>query len=71
MRESKGTTDVGYVNPNGQVVIRNTGKLGTDHNAKIYQLGCSLCGLTYGSNGTDIFDRKCPNCAGGKPGLQY
>jgi hypothetical protein len=36
MRESKNTTRIGYVNPNGQVVIRNTGKPGTDHNAKIY-----------------------------------
>jgi hypothetical protein len=71
MRESKNTTRIGYVNPNGQVVIRNTGRPGTDHNAKIYQLGCSLCGLTYGSNGTDIFDRKCPKCGQGKPGLQY
>ena len=27
----KGTTVIGFVNKNGQVVIRNTGKPGTDH----------------------------------------
>ena len=69
MAESKGTTNVGYVNTNGQVVIRNTGKPGTDHNQKVYQLGCSQCGHVYGSNGSDIFDRKCPQHDGGKPGL--
>jgi hypothetical protein len=69
MTEPQGTTKVGYVNPNGQVVIRNTGKDGTDRNAKMYQLGCSLCGRVYGSNGTDIFYRKCPSCGQGKPGL--
>ena len=44
MTEPKGTTKVGYVNTNGQVVIRNTGKPGVDHNQKVYQLGCSRCG---------------------------
>jgi hypothetical protein len=69
MTEPHVTTKVGYVNPNGQVVIRNTGKDGTDRSAKMYQLGCSLRGRVYGSNGTDIFDRKCPSCEQGKPGL--
>ena len=71
MRTSKGTTKIGFVNRNGQVVIRNTGLPGTDHNAKVYQLGCSHCGQVYGSNGTDIFDRKCPHhgCQKGERGL--
>ena len=73
MAEPRGTTNVGYVNTNGQVVIRNTGKPGTDHNQKVYQLGCSHCGYVYGSNGSDIFDRKCPRpeCGGGKAGLSF
>ena len=70
MRHPKGTTKVGYVNPNGQVVIRNTDKPGTDRGQKIYQLGCSLCGHIYGANGADIWDRKCPKCGRGKPGFQ-
>jgi len=63
------TTKPGYANKHDQVVIRNTGKPGTDHLQKIYQLGCSRCGNAYGANGTDIFEHKCPSCQGGKPGL--
>jgi hypothetical protein len=65
------TTDKGFVNKNGQVVIRNTGKPGSDYNSKTYQLGCSLCGNVYGANSTDIFERKCPNCQRGAKGLEF
>jgi len=64
-----GTTRSGYVNRHEQVVVRNTGQNGTDHFQFVYQLACSRCGHTYGANGSDIFERKCPNCQGGKPGL--
>jgi PHP family Zn ribbon phosphoesterase len=63
------TTKSGYVNRNHQVVIRNTGLPGTDKGQNVYQLGCSGCGEVYGANGTDIFERKCPKCGGGKEGL--
>jgi hypothetical protein len=63
------TTTIGYVNKNGQVVIRNTGLAGTDHGQSVYELGCSLCGHVYGANGSDIHLRKCPKCQDGKPGL--
>jgi N-glycosylase/DNA lyase len=65
----KPTTSVGYVNRNGQVVIRSTGRPGTDHGQIIYQLGCSHCGHVYGANGSDIHLRKCPNCHDGAIGL--
>lgn len=65
------TTRPGYVNPNGQVVIRDTGLPGTDHGQTIYQLGCNPCGHVYGANGSDIFERKCPKCQKGKTGLPY
>jgi hypothetical protein len=65
------TTCIGYVNRNGQVVIRNTGLPGTDKNQSIYQLGCSHCGHVYGANGSDIFERKCPNWQDGAKGLPY
>ena len=68
MKESKGTTQIGFVNRNGQVVIRSTGQPGTDFGATTYQLGCSVCGKIYGANSTDIFERRCPD-DGGKPGL--
>ncbi len=65
------TTTIGYVSKRGQVVIRGTGKPGTDHGQKIYQLGCSKCGHVYGANGSDIFEHKCPKCQGGHEGLAY
>jgi hypothetical protein len=66
---TRGTTQTGLVNPNGQVTIRNTGLPGTDHNQYVYQIACSHCGEIYGANGSDIFERKCPRCQQGKPGL--
>lgn len=63
------TTAPGFRNRNGQIVIRATGEPGNDHNQQVYQLACEHCGLNYGANGSDIFQRKCPACGGGKPGL--
>ena len=54
---SKGTTEIGYVNPNGQVTIRDTGLPGTDKYQRVYQLACSKCGHNYGANGSDIHER--------------
>jgi hypothetical protein len=65
------TTRPGYVNRNSQVVIRNTNLPGTDHGQTVYQLACVTCGHVYGANGSDIFERKCPNCQGGADGLPY
>jgi hypothetical protein len=63
------TTHPGHENRNGQVVIRNTGLPGNDHVQTTYELKCSHCGQVYGANGSDIFQRKCPNCQGGAVGL--
>jgi Zn finger protein HypA/HybF involved in hydrogenase expression len=65
------TTTPGYVNRNDQVVIRNTGLLGTDKNQYVCQLGCSHCGHVYGANGSDIHLRLCPQCQSGAKGLEY
>jgi hypothetical protein len=64
----KGTTEPGYSNRNGQVV-RATHLAGTDHFQYVYVLGCGECGHEYGAKGSDIFQRMCPNCQGGAPGL--
>ena len=69
MSDASETTKVGFVNRNGQVVIRKTSLAGTDYGQSIYQLGCSGCGYVYGANGADIFERKCPRCQNGAPGL--
>ncbi len=67
--KSKGTTEIGFVNSKGQEVVRRTEKPGNDHNQRTYEVACQHCGHRYGVNGSDIYDRKCPNCQDGKPGL--
>jgi hypothetical protein len=62
------STRLGYVNRNGQEVLRKTSLPGNGHNQRIYALRCELDGYVYGANGADIFERKCPK-QGGKPGL--
>ena len=61
------TTTAGYVNRNNQ---RNNGctyEAGTDNNQMFYFMECLNCGCCYKANGTDIWQRKCPKCQGGKP----
>ena len=65
------TTTPGYRNRHGQIVVRATGLPGNDHMQRIYVLRCEACRSEYGANGSDIFQRRCPNCGGGAPGLAY
>lgn len=66
---SKGTTEFGYRNRNGQIVLRKTDLPGNDHNQMTYVLHCEQCGHEYGANGSDIFLRRCPAHDGGATGL--
>lgn len=70
-RRNVGTTRPGFTNPHGQTVVRATGLAGTDHRARVYVLRCANEheGREYGANGTDIWQRRCPICQGGAPGL--
>src|ERR1035437_8856794 len=52
-----------------QDVLRKTEQSGTDHNSKVWVLKCPDCGTCYGANSTDAWERNCPNCQGGRPGL--
>ena len=61
------TTDIGYVNKNGQINLGRTEERGTDHGQWFYKMECQNCGHVYKANGTDIWQRKCPKCQGGKP----
>lgn len=70
-RPSKETTSPGYRNKNLQRVIAPTGKRGTDYGQSVYVLQCGECTYRYGANGSDIWQRKCPKCQGGKPGLKF
>ena len=67
------TTTIGYVNRNKQKVLGTRGVRGTDHEQYSYKLECLVegCGYDYGANGTDIFQRKCPRCQGGNPGIDF
>ncbi|TFI56451.1 hypothetical protein E2493_20150 [Sphingomonas parva] len=62
---------MGYVNRNRQEVLRATGQPGNDHNQTIYVLRCGECGHEYGANGSDIFQRRCPEHDGGAAGLAF
>ena len=60
------STEKGYINKRNQ---RNNGctySHGRDYNQKLYSMECLNCGHKYQANGSDIWERKCPNCQGGK-----
>ena len=64
------TTQPGFINRNAQRVIRDTGLPGTDHGQTAYVLECEQCQHRYAANGSDIFERRCPKCQSGKPGIR-
>ena len=68
-RSDQVTTEPGFVNRNAQRVIRATGLPGTDHLQTAYVLECEQCQHRYAANGSDIFERRCPKCQTGKPGI--
>lgn len=65
------STTIGFVNRNNQKNTGTRGTKGTDHEQVAYRMLCQVCGTEYGCNGTDVFQRKCPNCQGGNPGIDY
>lgn len=65
------TTMVGYTNENNQKCHETQGVPGTDHLQFAYRLECLNGGYVYGGNGSDIAERKCPECQGGQPGIRY
>jgi hypothetical protein len=64
------TTSLGYRNGHGQEVRRKTDRPGTLPFQKVYVLHCGSCGHEYGTNGSEIHDRRCPSCQRGMPGLR-
>ena len=65
------TTQIGYVNKNKQKCCGQRGVAGTDHGQYVYHMECLVCGHVYGANGSDIFERRCPNCQSGAPGIYF
>lgn len=60
------TTNPGYINKNNQRNNLKTDMPGSDHNQLLYEMECLNCGNKYLANGSDIWQRKCPVCQGGK-----
>ena len=44
---------------------------GTDYNQYAYKVCCIHCEHIYGANGSDMHERKCPECQGGEPGIPF
>jgi hypothetical protein len=67
------TTQMGYVNRNGQRCDGHRGTQGTDHLQHAYRITCTAegCGAVYGANGSDVFQRRCPRHQGGAPGIEF
>lgn len=67
------TTQIGQVNRNNQRCGGHRGRAGNDHLQKAYRMEClqPSCGHVYGANGSDVFQRKCPKCQGGEPGIEF
>lgn len=65
------SAQIGVVNRNGQRCCGHRGVTGTDHLQKSYKVECTYCGFVYGANGTDLHERKCPECQGGAAGIRY
>jgi len=61
----------GYYNRNGQQCCGHCGVKGTDHGQYAYKTECSICEFVNRANGSDMHERKCPECQGGKPCIKY
>jgi hypothetical protein len=71
-RDGEGvTTQIGYVNRNNQRCEGTQDLPGNDNLQYSYKMVCQLCGHEYGANGSDVFQRKCPLCQGGEPGIPF
>ena len=62
---------IGYLNPHGQRCCGRSGMPGTDHRQYAYKTECTICGYVYGTNGSDMHKRRCPECQEGAAGIKY
>ena len=62
-------TSIGFRNRDGQQVIRKTEREGSALGQRVFILHCTVCEHEYGTDGCDIYDRLCPKCQDGPPGL--
>lgn len=62
-------TAIGFRNREGQQVIRKTDREGSVPGQRVFILRCTVCDHEYGANGAEVYDRLCPKCQDGPPGL--
>jgi ribosomal protein S27AE len=66
---------VGDLNRNRQKLLYKTEAAGTDRHQRVWVARCmrsrngDVCAFTYGVNGSDFFERRCPNCHDGVTGI--
>ena len=65
------SVEIGYLNPNCQQCCGHCGVKGTDFGVYVYKTECTICGYVYGTNGSDMHERLCPECQKGVPGIRY
>ena len=65
------SVQIGKINQNCQLCCGHRGVKGTDYNAYAYMVVCLICANVYGANGTDMFERRCPECQNGAKGIRY
>ncbi len=64
-------TQIGSINRRGQRCCGHRGIPGNDHKQLAYKVECTICGHVYGANGSDLFERRCPECQRGARGIKY
>lgn len=74
-QQARATVDLstapGFVNRSRQQVVRQADAPGGDRMQWIYELCCLDCDHRYAAKGNEIFQRRCPSCGGGPPGLSF
>jgi len=62
-------TNPGAINRNGQRVVEFLRKDPQNKLNQIYKVACTLCAHRYGAYSSDLWQRRCPECQEGRPGL--
>ena len=65
------TMNEGHTNARNQRLVEKTDRPGSAGNhQRAWVLHCEECGWKYDVNGCDAWERKCPICQDGRPGLE-
>jgi hypothetical protein len=59
----------GYRNEEGQIVFARTTRMEGEPPQRVFVMECGVCGYRYGTYGSEIPHRCCPQCQDGPAGL--